>query len=221
MQTLLVHALFAGGISVIGDGGHRSGLRKQRREGAVWADGQGMAGDEIVDLRSHGGPDRALSLFAFEHYADLQKMFPEAAEPLIAGSMGENIVCQGGRDQDFFIGDIYRAGDVVFQISQPRSPCWKLNQRFGIPHLSKILQEQHRAGCYARVLTAGFMSAGQAIMLQSRPAHSCSIAAFWEQVLCRRPDPAVLSALANTAGLAEEWRVRLTDRISWLEAQQV
>ncbi|MBY0445625.1 MAG: MOSC domain-containing protein [Burkholderiales bacterium] len=221
MTLILAHAIFAGGRSIVGDGGHLTGLRKRRRDGDVSVNKLGIEGDEIVDRRNHGGPDRALNLFSFEHYGILQTLFPEAAEPLIAGSMGENITSKGLLDQCLYIGDIYRVGTVVFQISQPRSPCWKLNDRFGIAPFSKVLQEQHRTGCYARVLAGGTMCRGQTIELQARSKHTCSIASFWAFVLASKPDLEVLSELAKIEGLAEGWHTSLMGRIKWLHERSL
>lgn len=210
-----VAALFAGGLTVLGDGGHMSGIRKRRREGGVALGPLGLAGDEIVELRYHGGPDRALCVFASEHYPVLRERFPQPDEPLQPGGFGENITSEGLLDDAVRIGDVFEIGGAVIQVSAPRGPCWKLNARFGIDKFSLAVEEMRRTGWYARVLQSGTIQAGDAMRLAGREATPCSIAQFWDVVQAKRPDLERLAELAGIASLMEEWRTKLAQRVRY------
>ena len=150
-----VLGVFAGGLTVIGETGHLTGMCKRRQVGAVAVGIEGLAGDQIADLRFHGGPDKAVHLYAVEHYAQLCETFPAPDEAFGCGSFGENLSLQGLPDDEVCIGDVYTVGSVVLQLSQPRSPCWKLNARFGVPTLSRYIQDERMTGWYARVMEPG------------------------------------------------------------------
>lgn len=212
--------LFAGGLSVVGDAGNLSGIRKRPVAGLIGVGLDGLQGDEIFDRRFHGSPDQAICQFSAEYYAALQAHFAKADEPWQPGGFGENFSTTGLLDGQVCIGDIYRSGTVVWQVSQPRSPCWKLNARFGVVRLSRHVQDQRMTGWYARVLQPGQVEAGAPVELLERGAGGWSIVAFWDAVLTRQPDPAQLQALASLPALAREWQQKLAKRAAWLQQRQ-
>ena len=132
------------------------------------------------------------------------------------GSFGENLSLQGLPDDEVCIGDVYTVGSVVLQLSQPRSPCWKLNARFGVPTLSRYIQDERMTGWYARVMEPGVVAEGDVLALAERQSDACTVAEFWDRVLGREPDVDALQALAESAGLAVDWRRRLMQRVQWL-----
>lgn len=209
--------LFAGGVSQVGDGGHLTGMRKRAVVGPVAVSAEGVRGDDIVDRRFHGGPERALNVFAQEYYAHLKQVFPQPDEPWLPGGFGENLSTVGLLDHELRLGDTFRVGTVVIQLSQPRSPCWKLNARFGVPQLSRHVQDQRMTGWYARVLEPGLMEAGDSIELLDRDESAPTLAGFWDLVLARDPDPDRLAALAGLDALAAEWQEKLAKRAQYLK----
>ena len=214
-----VLGVFAGGLTVIGETGHLTGMCKRRQVGAVAVGIEGLAGDQIADLRFHGGPDKAVHLYAVEHYAQLCETFPAPDEAFGCGSFGENLSLQGLPDDEVCIGDVYTVGSVVLQLSQPRSPCWKLNARFGVPTLSRYIQDERMTGWYARVMEPGVVAEGDVLALAERQSDACTVAEFWDRVLGREPDVDALQALVESAGLAADWRRRLTQRVEWLRGR--
>lgn len=77
-----VLGVFAGGLTVVGETGHLTGMCKKRRHGPVQVGSDGLADDQIADLRFHGGPDKAVHLYPIEHYAQLRAVFSAPDEPL-------------------------------------------------------------------------------------------------------------------------------------------
>ena len=90
----------------------------------AWVGIEGLSGDAQADRCVHGGPDKALHQYPVAHYARLAAAFPEAKELLIPGSIGENLSVPGWDETTICIGDTFRLGDAVIQVSQPLC-CWK------------------------------------------------------------------------------------------------
>ncbi|NVJ03616.1 MOSC domain-containing protein, partial [Myxococcus sp. AM009] len=112
----------------------------------------GIVGDEQGDLRVHGGPDKAIHHYPFDHYAAWQADI--GAQPLLAqpGAFGENVSTTGITEADICVGDRLRAGSVMLEVSQLRQPCWKLNDRFNTRDMARRVQHTARTGWYYRVL---------------------------------------------------------------------
>src|SRR5436853_7181035 len=92
--------------------------------GPVWLGKTNIAGDGQASIKTHGGPDKAVCVFPWEHYAYWKNEL-ELPE-LTYGAFGENFTLQGQLEDQACIGDSVAFGEVVLQISQPRPPCWRL-----------------------------------------------------------------------------------------------
>ena len=137
-----------------------SAINKQAVDKPLWCSFSGLAGDEQSDQRHHGGPDRALHYYPADHYPWWQTWqralgLPIPRTPWQPAAFGENLSSLGLIETQACIGDVYRLGEALIQISQPRSPCFKLNQRFGYAHLSQVMQFNGRCGWLLRVLEEG------------------------------------------------------------------
>jgi len=211
-----ITALCAGGIGVLEQEGHRSGIFKRRIAGRAEVNAMGIVGDEHADMRVHGGAEKALHQYCVENYDALTTAFPSAASELILGSIGENIAASTLCERNVHIGDTFRIGTVLAQVSQPRSPCWKINHRFGAPEMSTFVANHHITGWYYRVLEAGHIQEGDSITLVDRQTERFSIDEFWRVQLSHRPDVADLEAIAKIPGLCPEWRQRIRGRATRL-----
>ncbi|WP_417544974.1 MOSC domain-containing protein [Marinobacter sp.] len=130
----------------------------------------GLNDDQHGDKRHHGGPEKALHHFASDHYARLRREFPEPASGHCQpGAFGENLVTEGFTETDVCAGDTFKLGEAILQVSQPRQPCWRLNLRFGIPDMSRRMQNSLGTGWYYRVLQPGMVSKEDKLMLKERP----------------------------------------------------
>lgn len=208
--------LFAGGTGYLDQEGHRSGIFKRRTLDRVRVEAEGIVGDEQADRRVHGGPEKAVHQYAFENYAKIAQAFPLSSALLVPGSLGENISAKDLSESNVHIGDTFRVGGAIFQVSQPRSPCWKINHRFGEERMSVYVAQNRITGWYYRVLTPGDIQAGDAITLLERQTDRFSIEQFWRVQLSHRPSVDDLLALIAVPGLAEEWKKRLRERVAWL-----
>jgi MOSC domain-containing protein YiiM len=214
-ESIRIAGLYAGGISLIGPARQRTGIVKESRD-RVEVTGDGVVGDVQADRRFHGGADKAVHHFPADHYAALGRRFPAAAKRLAPGWLGENLSTLGWTDADVAIGEVYGTATVVLQVTQPRSPCWKINERLDEPDASRWIAEHGRTGWYCRVLAGGELRVGETLTRIARPVDPVTVQAFWRTVQAHRPPLAELRRLAALPGLAAQWRDRLLERAGWL-----
>jgi MOSC domain-containing protein YiiM len=208
--------LYAGRARAIPGDGRPSAIFKQAIAGPVQIGPLGLIGDEQADLRVHGGSDKAVHHFPLDNHRRLARQFPELAAQFVSGAIGENVSTDGLDESGACIGDVYALGSARVQLVQPRSPCWKIDAKFGREGITRHIAEQGIAGWYYRVLAPGTAAAGEALKLLERNAEPFSVAEFWRLVHAHRPGREDMLRLAGTPGLSEGWRKRFLERAGWL-----
>ena len=212
----------------------RTGFFKEPVLGAVGVETTHLHGDGQADLENHGGIDKAALAYSADHYprwrAELVDFsLPESGEetpahvsplarllagpPFPYGSFGENLSISGLSEQDVCIGDEWQMGNALFQVSQPRQPCWKLSRRWRINDLSRQVIRNGRTGWYFRVLQTGEIIAGQDVVLRNRPLPTWTIARANELLYHRQDDLAAAEELANQPLLSLAWREMFLERL--------
>jgi MOSC domain-containing protein YiiM len=212
--------LFAGTPVRIDDEGQFSAIWKQPVAGPVRIAKAGLVGDVQADRRVHGGPEKAVHQYAGENYAKLAAAFPQIADTLIVGSIGENISTFGFDETNVCIGDIVRAGSAVLQVSQPRRPCWKIDSRYGLKGITAYIVESGLTGWYYRVLEEGEAQPGEPLEIIERPAGAVLLDTLWTSWHRHRPDHEALAAIAGAPGLTPAWIKKIHERLAWLEANR-
>ena len=133
-----------------------------------------LEGDRQADLRVHGGPDKAVCVYSGDHYPAWRD---ELGRPDMGfGGFGENFTLSGQTEADVCLGDRYRMGEAVVEVSQPRGPCVKLARRWDRPDLPKRVVASGRSGWYLRVVQEGHVQARQPLTLIERPFAEWTIA---------------------------------------------
>ena len=216
--TSTVDQVFIGRVRLMLPEGEASGIFKSAVDGPVQLGPTGLEGDEQADLRHHGGPDKALHHYPAEHYALLAEEWPQCAAMVGPGVLGENLSTRGLTEHDVCIGDVLRIGEAEVQVSQPRSPCWKIDLRLKVKDASRFVEAAGVTGWYYRVLREGRLCAGDGIELLERPNPWLTLAEYWDTVIAHRPDPAALRRIAAAPGLAADKASRWLERAAWLEA---
>jgi MOSC domain-containing protein YiiM len=205
-KTIEVRAVAVGQPAVIGQnrkGDVISGIRKRFvstdtvRVGALNIEGDGQA-----DLKNHGGPDKAVYCYPAEHLPFWKSELGYDAEE---APFGENLSTRGITEEDARIGDIWRWGSVVLQISQPRWPCYKLALHSGHVDMIKRFVESGRSGWYLRVLEPGAAKRTESIILEQRDPASVSVRLAFDVArgLLSSDDHAAVNA---HPALAKAWR---------------
>ena len=205
-----IDALLTGKARRFGAKGEPSAIDKRAVEGRRAVGALGIAGDEQADLSVHGGPDKAIHHYPRDHYGWWAETIGDHALLQDAGAFGENISTSGLTESAACIGDRYRLGSALVEISQGRQPCWKLGHRFGIATLPATVVTSRRGGWYYRVIEDGAVGAGDALELMERPLPDWSVERVFHLLIggAGKREPAALRALAAMDLLAANWRAR-------------
>jgi MOSC domain-containing protein YiiM len=142
-------------------------------KGRVAVRGNNVAGDRQSDLTVHGGPNKAIYAYAWEHYTYWSGALGRQLTP---GSFGENLTTEGLLETDVQIGAHYRVGSAVLRVTQPRMPCYKLALRFELPTMVKLFWKSGLSGIYFGVVEEGEIEAGDSIELLEGGAAGVTIA---------------------------------------------
>jgi MOSC domain-containing protein YiiM len=153
----------------------RTGIWKHPVGGPVAVRGVNLEGDDQGDRSVHGGPDKAVYAYARE---DIDWWERELGRELPDGIFGENLTLRGVEPAKALVGERWRIGSVLLEVSEPRFPCWKLGVRFGDPLMLKRFALARRTGTYLRIVEEGKLEAGDRVEPVSRPAHDLTIAGF-------------------------------------------
>src|SRR5215212_4431236 len=119
-------------------------------------------GDGQGDREGHGGENRAVLVYQLASYQHWERELGRG--DLTPGAFGENLTVDGLPDDEVCIGDRYRIGEAVFEVSQPRVTCYRVGIRLDDPRIPALLVADHRPGFYLRVLTEGRVRAGEEIV---------------------------------------------------------
>jgi MOSC domain-containing protein YiiM len=209
MEPVAVEAVLTGKAAPL-RGDEPSAIRKSEREGAVAIGPLGLEGDEQADLRVHGGPDKAVHHYPFDHYAFWKDVVPQHPRLGAPGGFGENISTSGLSESDVCIGDRFALGTAVVEISQGRQPCWKQGHVMEWNQLVAHMVKHRRTGWYYRVIEPGRVAAGDTLDLLDRPLPQWDVRRVFALLIggAGKDDRGAVEQLADLAVLAEEWRFK-------------
>ncbi|GIQ71415.1 MOSC domain-containing protein [Xylanibacillus composti] len=191
-----------------------TGIYKEPADGDVYLSPLNFAGDAQADLVHHGGADKAVCVYPYEHYAYWEQRL---GTQLAMAAFGENLTTEGKTEQDVRLGDIYELGEAVVQISQPRQPCFKLGHKHQTPELPAWVRETGFTGYYFRVLKPGLVSHTDTLNLVE-PGPSDMTVARANQIMYRKPeDELEIRHLLAVEALAASWRGMLEKRLEKVE----
>src|SRR6266699_4344502 len=154
------------------------GHRKVRRLN-IDGDGQG-------DLHGHGGEHRAVLVYQIDSYRYWERQL--GRKDFVFGQFGENFSVEGLSDDEVCIGDRYRIGGALFEVTQPRVTCYRVGIRMDEPRMAALLVAHHRPGFYFRVLEEGEVGAGDEIVRVAEGPERLTVAAV--DALLYLPGPA-------------------------------
>jgi len=145
----------------------RTAMQKQAVDGPIELGPRALAGDGCAHTDYHGHEDQAVCVYPAQHLADLAV---ELDLPKLGpGSFGDNFTVAGGDESSVHIGEVYRVGTALVEVTKPREPCHLLNEVNSCKLVAASLSRTARTGWYLRVLEPGTVQAGDAWQLE-RPA---------------------------------------------------
>ena len=167
-----------------------------------------FAGDGQADLSAHGGIDKAVYCYPFEHYDFWGREIGRADLPM--GQFGENVTTAGLLEHELRIGDILRMGTAVVQVSEPRIPCYKLVMRMDAgSDFSVRFLAANRTGFYCRVLEEGAVKRSDAITLISSDTSSPTVREVIGATQFADRDPVALRCVVRARDISAKWRSRV------------
>lgn len=165
-------------------------------------------GDGQADLVAHGGEFKAVYAYPHEHYATWQSELGRS--DFTYGQFGENLTTTGLLEEDVFVGSIYRMGDALLQVTQPRVPCYKLAIRMSDPKFTKLFMQTQRTGFYLRVLEEGEIGADDNIELVDSAPQELSVYTI-NNLLYFEHDPEIAKQALDIDGLSPGWYGSILD----------
>ena len=150
-----------------------TGIYKYPVDEPIFLGWEDVQNDQVMDRRYHGGKDKACYLYSSDYYNFWKNKYPEADWQW--GMFGENLTVAGLNESEILIGDIYRIGKAVVQVSQPRQPCFKLGIRFGNQQAVDDFWHLPYPGVYVRVVESGSVRVGDEMILLERNPQSLSL----------------------------------------------
>ncbi|QIA07464.1 MOSC domain-containing protein [Draconibacterium halophilum] len=164
--------------------------------------------DHVMDRKHHGGIDKACYLYAADHYNYWKKLYPNLEMPW--GMFGENLTVEGLNEKEINIGDTYKIGEALIQVTQPRQPCFKLQFRFDNNNIVRQFIDSGFSGVYVRILKNGHVKPGDVIQLIDKK-QALSIHEVYTLLYADEFDPKVKNAV-NDSLIAESCKHVLIKR---------
>lgn len=203
------------GPAVVGPRNQPTAIEKLPVSRTLYLEETGFHNDQQGDTTHHGGVEKAVHHYAADHYPHWELELADLpVQNLHEGGFGENLCTLGLTESNVAIGDIFELGDAVIQVSQPRQPCWKLNERFNVPDMAQRVQTSGRTGWYYRVLQAGWVQPDDLLRRTIRPQPAWTIARVLRSLYHERLDAAELTALAELTELSARLRELAAKRLS-------
>ncbi len=165
----------------------------------------GFVGDDVANHKFHGGPDRAVCLYPFEHYSYWEEVFQKK---LILPAFGENITATGMLEEQVCIGDIFKIGDTILQVTQGRVPCATISKYNQEKQLLKKVVETTLTGYFFRVLEEGTIMCDSEIYLVDKDSQEISVSFATQILFHQQQDKTSIEKILTVDALAEDWRNR-------------
>lgn len=170
-----------------------------------------IEGDAQADLTVHGGADKAVYTYPSDHWPWWQGK----RVACVPATFGENLTLAGAVEDDVHIGDRFRWGDAVLEVSQPRAPCYKFAIHTARPDAPQLMTISARCGWYMRVVEEGRANTEGAVMtrLSAEPANP-SVGEAFRAMFSPHIPAEVRRKVHDTPALAEAWREGLAKRLA-------
>ncbi len=190
----------------------RTGIFKEPVQGPVMARTSNLDGDGQADRRNHGGTYKTIYAYPIEHYPYWQARLGRS--DFAFGQFGENFTVEGLLEDAAQIGDAYRVGGALVQVTQPRAPCQKLALRMDRPQFPKEFLASGRVGFYLRVLEEGLVRGGDSVELVARDPEVLTVREASRLWYLAPEDLDGTRRALRVAALPPHWRREFEERLT-------
>ncbi|MCZ6698066.1 MAG: MOSC domain-containing protein, partial [Planctomycetota bacterium] len=192
-----------------------TGIFKTQVDGRIMLRRLNLEGDGQADLWGHGGAFRAVYAYPFENYAYWERELGRS--DFFVGQFGENFTVEGMLDDEICIGDVFRIGGALVEVSQPRIPCYKLAIKMGSDGFQNRFLESGKVGFYLRVLEEGEVGTGDAIELVRRDPRRLTVTEVSNLLFFDKDDLDVTRQALQIPALSHGWKGSFQDRLAKAE----
>ena len=180
-----------------------TGMCKKPVSGPLLLTKLGFEDDGVGDRKHHGGADKAVCVYSLDHYGYWKGIL---GTPMPEAAFGENFSVTGLQEGEIHIGDVFRAGSALVQVSQPRQPCSTLAARYGRSDFAKLVSDSDRTGFYLKVLEEGKVKAGDSLDPVERDSRLVSISFANHVWYHDRKNREGIEKVLSVPALSEAWR---------------
>jgi MOSC domain-containing protein YiiM len=188
-----------------------TGINKVGVDGLVLFSGDEVIGDTVADRINHGGYNKAVYAYAQE---DAQWWEAKIGKPISPGQFGENLTTKDVDISGALIGEQWRIGGLLLEVSEPRIPCRKFAGFWNRPALIREFTEANRSGAYLRIIEEGSIEKGAQIQVASRPSHGITIADVFAARSGARDKITAIAAVKELSEDYRDWAKRVSDSVS-------
>ncbi|MGB5500307.1 MAG: MOSC domain-containing protein [Maribacter sp.] len=185
----------------------QTGIFKYPTNEALFLGKTAVLKDTVIDRTNHAGVNKACYLFSADHYPYWKKMYPELKWDW--GMFGENLTIEGLNEAEIRIGDVYKVGNALVQVSQPREPCYKLGIRFETQEILRQFIDHGLPGTYVRILEEGEVRRNDSLTMVERSDNTLTVKQFYELLYIKKKDLEIVKLALNNPSLPEYKKARL------------
>jgi MOSC domain-containing protein YiiM len=151
-----------------------TGIFKYPVDHSIFLGTEDVEDDAVIDRKYHGGIDQAVYGYSENHYDYWKQLYPKLEWQY--GMFGENLTISNLEETAIYVGDTFKLGEVILEVTKPREPCMKLGLRFGTHNVLKQFWNSSKSGIYFKVIQTGKVSVNDELILLKKSNNEPSIA---------------------------------------------
>lgn len=186
----------------------RTGIFKKPTNLPIYLDKDEVKGDEISNRKVHGGIYKACYLFSANNYPYWKNLYPHLDWHY--GMLGENLTVKGLDENQMYVGDIYKVGKSLIQVTQPREPCTTFAAKMGSLDILQQFVAHGKPGTYVKVLQLGEVAVGDTLELVEKSKYPVSVADFFKVLFDKEKNQKHLKLLVKNETIALYKRQQLS-----------
>jgi len=189
-----------------------TGIYKKPTVNAIYLTRNDVVNDEISNRLNHGGFYKACYIFSIQHYPYWQELYPHLDWSW--GMFGENLTVSDFDEKEVFLGEIYKVGEAIVQVSQHREPCYKLGYKFGTPQIIKQFIEYGFGGTYLSILQEGYVNIDDVFTLLEQPKLKLSVYDLFNLMFEKEKNQDHLKIAVESRAIPRKKRILLNQHIT-------